>query len=597
MMASKPKKQRPLPIISAVTRAAQFPDTFYADGGVMFCRHCSHSVDYTRSDTVKDHLKSKKHLKNKELKSNPLLTGSEQGPTIPAAAARRQTTLHSTMKSKDLREEFILDFVKCCTMADIPLHKVENMRPFILKHCKQGGALPKAETLRHLYIPRQFKIHLAALKEVVKGAKVSVIADETTDIRDHSILNVIVGVRGKYYLIDVCTMEACNHATLSQAVVKALTNMDIKFDDVIAIVTDSAAYCKKAAREVLTPLLPNSRHVPCLAHIINLGAEAFQHYPEFGRVDTFTKMMKSAFFKKPARKTRYLKYLKEYLPPDQCKLAPAPVSTRWNSWYNAVKYHKEHLHVYEGFFKLEDSKGVAVETILEMLRNKEIYSELELYMSFITEYSARLTTVLTSLEATKKPLACTVYNILEDTKTYLTTERTSFDQINPLMEKRPAPERQKLCKTFNKVFKAAADKITKHLDQHPAMPFYKAARIFDPRQLVSISLDIDDYQHAIPDLTAAAIQTEEWLMYTHLNPSHIPEPLNLTEFWKSMSVRFPGLASIAMDAMWMPVSSVDVERSFSQYKHILDDKRENLTPENTKMMTMLYYNADVERQF
>ena len=216
------------------------------------------------------------------------------------------------------------------------------------------------------------------------------------------------------------------------------------------------------------------------------------------------------------------------------------------------------------FFRQEQSKGVAIETILEMLQNKDIYTELKLYMSFITEHSACLTTVLTSLEATMKPLACTVYNVLQDVRGFLAAERTSFGETDK--QEKPTAERGKLSKTFKKVFKAAADKINKHLDQHPAMPFYKAARIL---QHGSISLNIDE--HIIPGLTTEALQ--EWLMYTNLNQSEIPNPLDLAHFWESMSHRYPDLARIDMDAMWMPVSSVDVERSFSQYKHILNDIR------------------------
>ena len=58
-----------------------------------------------------------------------------------------------------------------------------------------------------------------------------------------------------------------------------------------------------------------------------------------------------------------------------------------------------------------------------------------------------------------------------------------------------------------------------------------------------------------------------------------------------MQDRFPVLASIATDAIWMPVTSVDVERSFSQYKHLLNDRRESLTEEHTKCLLMLYFNG------
>ena len=61
-----------------------------------------------------------------------------------------------------------------------------------------------------------------------------------------------------------------------------------------------------------------------------------------------------------------------------------------------------------------------------------------------------------------------------------------------------------------------------------------------------------------------------------------------------MCDHFPNLATIASLVIWMPVTLVDVERSFSQYKHILNDSRESLAKENTKRMVMLYYNGGIE---
>ena len=59
-------------------------------------------------------------------------------------------------RSRDLREEFVIDFLKMATMADIPLEKVEKMKPFLLKYSKQAGTLPMAATLCSTYIPRLF---------------------------------------------------------------------------------------------------------------------------------------------------------------------------------------------------------------------------------------------------------------------------------------------------------------------------------------------------------------------------------------------------------------------------------------------------------
>ena len=79
----------------------------------------------------------------------------------------------------------------------------------------------------------------------------------------------------------------------------------------------------------------------------------------------------------------------------------------------------------------------------------------------------------------------------------------------------------------------------------------------------------------------------------------VPSSVDIPSFWGSESTRgrFPLLSAIASEAIWMPVASVDVERSFSQYKHLLNDRRESLTEENTKRLVMLYHNGDIEGRF
>jgi hypothetical protein len=140
-------------------------------------------------------------------------------------------------------------------------------------------------------------------------------------------------------------------------------------------------------------------------------------------------------------------------------------------------------------------------------------------------------------------------------------------------------------------------KLEGHLHSHPAYLFYKAARIFDPRQLPTISHNISDYsvikgfENPSPELL------EKFLIYCRSPIDSLPNPLVLNDYWASVNGRFPLLSSIARGAIWMPVTSVDVKRSFSQYKHLLNDRREGLTEENTKCLLMLYYNGDVEGRF
>ena len=100
-------------------------------------------------------------------------------------------------------------------------------------------------------------------------------ADETTDARDESILNVLATVKQKSYLIGVVRMEACNHSTLSKGILNSVADVKLPFDRIHVVITDSAAYCKKAHREVLSAVFSHSIQVVCLAHIVNLAAEVF----------------------------------------------------------------------------------------------------------------------------------------------------------------------------------------------------------------------------------------------------------------------------------------------------------------------------------
>lgn len=272
-------------------------------------------------DTIKDHIKSKKHLSGKEAKA-------KQGES-----STRQ------VKSKDLREGFILAYVKLCMVADIPLEKTEKMRPFLLKHCKQASALPQDKFLYTTYVPRLYDQHFEPLKQA--DVSVSIPADETTDVKHHSILNVLAAVHNKSYLIGDVRMVVCNDATPSQAVIKSVREVGIKYERVIAFVSDSAAYCKKAFRDVLSAVFPNATHVLCLEHIVNLAAEVFHHHSHTKHTADLIAMIKSAFYKKPGRKSRYQEFLESYLTKSEVKLPPVPVGTRWNSWFETATciYH------------------------------------------------------------------------------------------------------------------------------------------------------------------------------------------------------------------------------------------------------------------
>ena len=157
------------------------------------------------------------------------------------------------------------------------------------------------------------------LKDILRGQLVSITAHETTDVRGHSILNVIETIRGRPYLIK---MDACNHWTFSRAIIQSVTDVGIVFDEVIVVVADIAATARKHTYHEWCII---SHVCKVIAHVVNLAAEVFHHYSDFKHTS-------------------------------EVKLPPVPVSSCWNSWFEIAMYHATRVHLYEGFYRAE--KGV-----------------------------------------------------------------------------------------------------------------------------------------------------------------------------------------------------------------------------------------------
>ena len=103
------------------------------------------------------------------------------------------------------------EFVTALVCANIPLEKAERLRPFLRKHCKQGGTVPGPDQLRCEYLPRVFQKHVTNLKKKVAGEKVIIIVDETTDSREKAVLNILVWLKdGSCLLVDLVYPDAVN---------------------------------------------------------------------------------------------------------------------------------------------------------------------------------------------------------------------------------------------------------------------------------------------------------------------------------------------------------------------------------------------------
>ena len=81
-------------------------------------------LNHERKDSVDKHIKIAKHIKNKTKSNNSNLS--------------IQKTLLLFENTLNEREKINKEVVEAFTYADIPLEKIEKLRPFLLKHCNNG---------------------------------------------------------------------------------------------------------------------------------------------------------------------------------------------------------------------------------------------------------------------------------------------------------------------------------------------------------------------------------------------------------------------------------------------------------------------------
>ena len=160
-----------------------------------------------------------------------------------------------------------------------------------------------------------------------------------------------------------------------------------------------------------------------------------------------------------------------------------------------------------------------------------------------------------------------------------------FDGAN--YNKRP------LIEIFSRAFVLAYEKYEKHISNHPALSLFKAIQCFDPRFIQSNTAyhNMENYRIIKEFQFPTDTLIQEWAIYCGFNES-IEEFKDLDIYWQGKSSLLPEFSSLALTYIWLPVSGVDIERSFSSYKSILSDRRVALKEDSIKMLNFLYFNLD-----
>ena len=146
---------------------------------------------------------------------------------------------------------------------------------------------------------------------------------------------------------------------------------------------------------------------------------------------------------------------------------------------------------------------------------------------------------------------------------------------------------------FQEAFEAAYGKFAAHIPNHLTRQLFFACQVFDPKFIHSgnaLRKNIRQYNVIKEFENPSDELLREWEIYCGLNDEFSGE-LELDQYWLNMTAQLPIFSNIALDYIWLPVSSCAVERSFSMYNSLLASDRQNLSKDSLEKLNMMYFNG------
>lgn len=592
------------PKLTAHDRARKYPDgTFHVDDGLLFCSSCNIVIDHLRKSVVDKHLESATHKQRAERNSSKQQT--------------LKTALNCKTSAQIEKVKICQEWIRVCAASNIPLHKSDNplMRKFLQARVANGGAIPKCSQLRDCYLFDVYQTERAALKELVANKQVALIVDELSDSEGRFVLDVMAvfldfdelspSGNAVAWLLDSHFLTETNNRTVSQAVVKTVHDYGIEYDNVRVFNSDNVSYMKKAFCDTLSCLFPYCIHITCHSHIVNLVASDFKK--PFKEVTEYVKCFRNLFYVPSGRKSRFLKFLQAALNPgESATMPPNPTTKSWSAWFDSVLYHADHFLLFTDFIQEEVNRcrASASDSLLrlqEMYQDKSFMKRLQVQLAFLKEKAPTLMAYLNYFQE-RVPHVTQAHGKMERLLHYLdVNSKLEEKDLTFCFEVEHAftgTERKQLVSLFSSAFTAAHSKLVKYFvdGAQPATKFLDQVRVLDPRNLLDMDHDFGSID-SIPGFDQ--VSKEEWEMYVYNHgPLAVKQSkdgnIDLMLFWKAKASTLPALYKIASCYSTTTIGSYEVERSFSAYNEILDEKRRSLDETTIRAFHFLNWNLRIK---
>ncbi|CAG8566042.1 10959_t:CDS:2, partial [Scutellospora calospora] len=127
-------------------------------------------------------------------------------------------------KNKEYKKNFYfeehdainIDLIYALTQANILLEKVDKLKLFFLKYCKNGSSIFKLTQLYSRYLTIAFNSEIENLKLFLVGKQISITIDKSPDICGKAAINILFSFYNITKLVKTEYLDIVNNPTITQ---------------------------------------------------------------------------------------------------------------------------------------------------------------------------------------------------------------------------------------------------------------------------------------------------------------------------------------------------------------------------------------------
>lgn len=485
--------------------------------------------------------------------------------------------------------------------------EISKLRQILIffRYTPGSGDLPGANTLQSDYLPKCGEERRESIKESIKDKPLVVVADETSDTKGRCVFAVLLRTitpteKQEVFLASCSFLDVANGTSCCQAIIDTLQRYEIKYDQVMGLVSDSARYMGTCFTALQTLIGEHILHHQCWAHKVNLCGDVFMK--ELKELNTVVSKVKMAFLHGRKIKNAYIHYLQTHYPALPAVLFPSPIITRWNSWFCSVKYINTYLEPLIGFFKEVEYSNTSTTAVVEMFDDAVSSTVVRIQIKFVSEMCLKFVELINVLEGSAFPYAHLLWDHLENLVASLqqasegafkSNTREALERVSNMVVKAKITASLKDCAQKSSV------KLNTHMLANKTNDLYRAAHtLFNPsiagqqaHPNVDIVKKLKNKMPAFKEMSEDNFVEDYMYFHRQLVKAVKEGTVDLVQLLLAMKINKKEFSNASLTTIWAPVNSVDAERFFSSYNLVLTDRRTRMKESTIETCAMLSFNS------